>query len=77
MDGLRLWIFLREDGRNGVIGGVGFEDDLSVGVEVSEDGGRSECCFQVGEGFLACRRPYKFDVLLSEIGEWFCDLQVV
>src|ERR1700679_3445866 len=59
----------RQNGPQGVVGGVGFHDDWSVGDPVGEDGGGDEGRLQPIEGFSGVVREIPRNTLPREAGK--------
>src|ERR1700679_2011591 len=59
----------RQNGAQGVVGGVCFHDDWSIGDPVGEDGGRDEGRLQHIEGFPSVVREIPRNTLPSKAGK--------
>ena len=61
-------VVLRKDASGDEVGGIGFDDDFPLVVEVAEDGDRGEGRLEGAERGGAVRGPEERDVLAGEPG---------
>jgi hypothetical protein len=72
-----VWRNNGEDGHKGIIGGIGFHNELSVGDPVYKDQSYCESFLECIESHSTIPREIPLDVFLSQSHEQDCDIIVV
>ena len=60
-------VILRKYSSGDIVGGISFDEDFSVQVEVMENRCSRECCFQTSKGFVTLKRSVEGDVFSCEV----------